>query len=114
MGIIIPAAALFYREFVRFTDELALPFQSYLQIVPTSFFYFLKSTEVRFNFTFIRTHLRCALSTANLFDHFVDILWFDKSCSPSKRIRLIFTNRTFFRVNFYKYLKTDHFGNVDL
>lgn len=40
MGIIIPVTALFYREFVRFTDELALPFQSYLQIIPTSFFIF--------------------------------------------------------------------------
>lgn len=40
MGIIIPVTALFYREFVRFTDELALPFQSYRQIIPTSFFIF--------------------------------------------------------------------------
>lgn len=48
MGIIIPATALFYHEFVRSTDELALPFQSYSQIVPTFFFYFLKSIEVRF------------------------------------------------------------------
>lgn len=77
MGIIIPATALFYHEFVRFTDELALPFQSYLQIIPASFFIFLKSIEVRFNFIFIGTHLRCALSTANLFDHVVGILWFD-------------------------------------
>ena len=40
MGIIIPVTALFYREFVRFTDELALPFQSYRQIIPTSFLFF--------------------------------------------------------------------------
>lgn len=50
MGIIIPAAALFYREFVRFTDELALPFQSYLQIVPTSFFLFFKIDGGTFQF----------------------------------------------------------------
>lgn len=65
------------------------------------FFYFLKSIEIRFNFIFIGTHLRCALSTANLFHHVVDILWFDKSWSSFKRVRLIFTNRIFFRVNKY-------------
>lgn len=87
MGIIIPATALFYHEFVRSTDELALPFQSYSQIVPIFFFLFFKIDRGTFPLD-----LRCALSTANLFDHVVGMLWFDNIYRIESSFELTFTN----------------------